>query len=329
MVKPIESLLIVPHPVGSELNLDWALPTLLPNEYHLILFKKPAEDITPEEIASYFALWSEIYDLKKQENPDADSIQIKEDELKKALKEKSIYVARFLTAPTSFTDMLCANGRKYYYKIFLQDIVTREYSEPVSGNAIPKITAKIVLVDAKSLTRRAVRRIVDGLENENSPQQLKINVQKEFSRLEGVDQWITVNRAAAETEQRFFGNQLYKWNDYSATGFIEKEVIQITWFSRNNPDFLDAMTKLFRAQIEALNRYFLHNNIIEALFTMIPDGVDERDPDAKTLYSGMLIAILSETRTIKQEYSAPVEFNFENLNVTSEHENETTIIEYQ
>jgi hypothetical protein len=317
MVKAIDGLMITAHPYGSELNLMWSLPSTLPDKYHIVIFKKKGSAVTSDEIDLYFATYNQIKAIRNDPDADQGNAIPLEDNLKQGLKDRSIFVARLINEHTTFVDMLCINGTEYHYSIFIQDTETDMISVPKSISGVPKTSVKITLMDTKSITRRAIVRILESLPKTEG-QKLDINVHKSFNQIDNYDQWVTVHRASAEIEQRFMGNQLYKWNGYCAAGFMEKEVIQVTWFSRNNPDFLDELTKVFRSQIIALNRYFLHNNATEALISMLPDSQDERDETGKTLFSGMLIAVISETRVVSEEYTAPVEFNFENLNVISE-----------
>lgn len=308
MVQPIDSFYIYPNSLGSELDLYWSLPDELPSEFAIYLFRKTAEELTNEDIVTYFYIDNEIRLLSEIPNPAPEDLQLLEDkktELNNFFKVNKIEVKNFDTEITEYFDFKCFNRTEYFYQVCVQNKATNELSAPASASSTPLINAEFSAFDSKQNVIKAVEWVLNSISTENNSS-LNLNVFKEFPMEEGIDQWIVVRRVLPEAPQRFLGDWLHEWNDHIVSGHIEKEIIEVKWYCRNNIERRDSINKLFRSQTQSLKRYILHSGAIEALFNFLEDGIETRDTGYNLYYSGMLVSVLSEASTISRLDTAPI-----------------------
>lgn len=306
MTEPINSFYIHPNSLGGELDLYWNLPDELPGKYLVFIFKKAGAAIT--DVTGYFEIYGELQFLLNIEDPtpqDLLDIEEKTQELNNYIVTNNLFVKILGPGTEEFIDMLCDNETEYFYNVYILDLDTSEVSLAESDSETPALKTDFHVFDSKENVIKSLEWVINSFSTANESS-MNLKVLKEFNAEENVDQWVVVRKASEEAAQKFIGDVLYEWNDTTITGRIEKEVIEVKWYCRDNPDRRDSLSRFFKGCAQVLKRYLLHAGAIDAIFSFMGDGTEPRDTSSVLHNSGMLITVISETSANVQLDAAPV-----------------------
>jgi hypothetical protein len=308
MVNAIENLYILSGSFGNELTLNWNYPGNLPEKYSLSLFRKTA-DFTANELDGYFSILTDIETIELLPNP--TPLQL--DEL------AALYESLFVWGETHsmlaltlkykdnvYTDLDCENGTTYFYRLYLKNSVTHELSAPASASAAPAVNVIYKADDVKSLVKAAVERAIQSVTPAELGQTTLIEVFNEYLTDEDAVQWIIVHKSSNEIYQNFFGESISELDNKVITGHIEKMVIDVTWYFKDDLTKLDILNNFFRSRTEFIKRFLLHSSLIDVQFSFENNSVDTANVSYNLFSSGMRVTVLAEVTNQLTLDTAPI-----------------------
>ncbi len=227
------------HPLGYEIDMEWGLPSTLPLTFDIVVFKKAGSDVTQTEIDNYFS--------------SGDPLVPPED----------VTVAHLrgdyeLSEPTQLNDFGVKDSTKYYYKLVIYDLSSKEYSNTIDFNKTPEATVVTENIDAKQKVIDGVKRLlgVYGLK-ERSKDGYHLLHSYGFDEVKTLQ--ITVVRIAGQIRQQYIGHFIdnIKSSDNSVkTSELDTDVIQLIIESPSHKQ-RDKILGIFREGKEPLGRYLL------------------------------------------------------------------------
>lgn len=229
MITPLTSLQVIPHQLGSELDLYWQIPTIVPVNYKIYIFQRSQTDVTQAEIDDYF---SHIADLS-------------------AFNYNGLFVFDHLKATNGMGVYEVINGLVYYYKAVIRDETSGEYSAAVSANAIPNADVVVDIKDGKDIVAKALKKMLDGLKNTTGKKiqiSRDIEVVKNFTMGEPKNDQFMVERVNGANYQNYWGNILSAHANSVILGDIDTDVIRVTYITLSGPDRRDLMTNVLRSR---------------------------------------------------------------------------------
>lgn len=229
--SPITNFQAFAHPLGLEIEMVWTMPSTLPAEWKVYVFRREGSDISSSEIDSLFA-GTIIDDITR-------------------------YVFDSTTYPdiTGFSDYLIEPQKQYYYQSVLQDVSDDAVSTEDGDNATEKKTVNSKIIDAKAFVLTLVERVMTsyGMVKDEHYQLLR-----EYA-LPGMKAPVLyVTRVGGNVLHHFIGH----FRDLSAEakaiyGEIEMDTIQVVW---EDPNAIrrDNLTNVFRESKEFIRQYLEH-----------------------------------------------------------------------
>jgi len=241
--SPLTSLTAESHPLGNEIDLNWEVPTSLPAQYRVDIFRKEGADITQEEIDQIMG------------GTPVDGVDL--------FQPGNEY--------HGMHDMQVEDGKTYYYRGIVVNTDTNEYSTSVGDSAVPDWQAAPDVVDLKDLVLEAVRRVFRSREIViDKDVHIKKSHNVEFGRFPVV----TVTRDPSSIYQKFIGD--YVGDDQlAALGDVERDVVTVIW-SDVIQERRDKLTLLFRSAKQEIKRFLMRSDYGIA-YLEITFGGDTKD----------------------------------------------------
>ena len=229
MITPLASLEVTAHQLGSELDIYWELPTVLPTNYKVYIFQRSQTDVTQAEIDDYFA---NIADLS-------------------AFNYNGLFVFDHLKATNGMGVYEVINGLVYYYKAVIRDETSGEYSTAIAAHATPNADVTVDIKDGKDIVAKTLTKMLDGLKNKagNKIQISKdIKVVKNFTMGEPSSDQFMVERVNGANYTNYWGNILSAHGQSVILGDMDTDVIRATYITLSGPDRRDLMTNIIRGR---------------------------------------------------------------------------------
>jgi hypothetical protein len=230
MVNPLISLTIVASPIGSELDIFWELPTTLPTNYKIYVFKKSGGAVPQPIIDDYFANIDDLTGF------DYEGVFVF-DRLKNEQKVIGDYVV--------------VNGTQYFYSAVVRDETTPEESAAVSANATPDCLMISDIIDGKDLVAKAINKMFESIKDKSGSRvnlKKEIDIVKNFSMAPINKDTIMIERVNGAELQRFWGNISHVYKNMVVMGTVDSDVIRVTFLTPGTPDRRDTISNLFRAK---------------------------------------------------------------------------------
>lgn len=239
MVQPLTDLTIIPHPFGAQLDVYWALPSELPSNYKVIVFKRAHEDVDDtEDIGRYFTdgLPTNLlnYDYKKCFVTDNIPIEI-----------------------TALADMFTGDGITYYYKAVIYDKDTNEYSTPKAANAIPNCEIVSEIQSGKEIVMKAIKAMFTTFKDNNEVIKAAKDIDyRTYFPLEAIEKdTVMLQTVNGNTEESYWGDIYYQDKNSIAVGDIDVEVIRATFMTAAHPDRRERFRKILRSRKMFLKQF--------------------------------------------------------------------------
>ncbi len=254
---PLESFTANSDPHGGEIQLNWTLPTNLPEVWQVYIFKKQGANPSNENIEEYF-----------------------DDELSDGqLADLGIFVFRDLdNAHTWIVDYSVENGKEYFYRAMIRDKKWNKPSSTIDLSIIPEAQIKIYAVDGKSLIVRAVEKAIDAvrsLQGQKPEIPKNLRVMKNYSAVKDEDFFVVVSRLPGQIAERYFSSFIAEYNDQIVKGESDIDAFQVEWVCIGNPARRDKFTDIMRVMRPIMRRYIMRagNGMVwDARFIMSGDG---------------------------------------------------------
>lgn len=279
MITPLAALEVTAHPLGSELDIFWTLPTTLPANYKVYIFQRSQTDVTQAEIDDYFA---HIADLS-------------------TFTYNGLYVFdKIKNGEAGMGVYEVVNGLVYYYKGVIRDETSGEYSATISAHATPNADMLIEIKDGKDIVAKALKKMIDGLKNKAGLKvQLNkdIEVVKQFTMGEPkIDQFM-VERVNGANYQSYWGNLLSAHGQSVILGEMDTDVIRATYITISGPDRRDLMTNILRGRKVFLKTMIKKLESIDCQVTIEGDYYNPAFHGANVLGVTMIFTLLIENKT--------------------------------
>lgn len=264
-VPAISELTVSVHPLGNELDLNWIMPSGLPDSYKIIVFKKEDSVISDAEIDAY---------------------------LLTGVLPEGVFVYDSIDANAErLIDVDVENGKNYYYSIIIDDQGSDEHSATVSTNSTPNFAGETDVIDCKTLVVEAIKRV---LVNYSAKNVKDYTIRKSFSVANVRLPLIAVVRQGANDVARLWGNVLMDADLIKAYGKIEQDNILIVWEDTLS-DRRDLLTNMFRTHETTIRKYLMQEGAKEVLINMGSDDMDVRWKETEVHTCSMLIQIVFDS----------------------------------
>ncbi|RPI19706.1 MAG: hypothetical protein EHM58_00440 [Ignavibacteriae bacterium] len=308
MVNAIENLYVQTGSYGNELTLSWNFPDILPEKYSLSLFRK-TEAFVSNELDSYFSILTQIEELELVRDPNPQQIEQLEllrNELAAWGGTNDMIALTYQYIDNIYIDFNCVNGTTYYYQIYLKNSITHELSEPAEISTIPASNAKYKTFDVKLLVKSALERALQSVSLEELGQTELIEVFNEYLTDTEATQWILVQKSSNDVFQRYIGDSISESDDKIVTGHIEKIVIDVNWYFKDDLSKLDILNNFFRSRMLFMKRYLLLSGLIDAQFSFKENIIDNSNETYTIFSSGMKVTILADVTNELTLDTAPI-----------------------
>lgn len=286
MVNPLESLKIIASPIGSELDIYWELPAVLPDNYKLYVFKKNGSAPPQTAIEGYF---DNINDL-----PAANQI----------LKDAGVFVFdRILNENQVIADYVVINGTDYYYSAVIRDETTPEISDIITEHAIPDCLLVTDIIDGKDVVAKAIDKMLESIKFKNGERaNLKkdIDVVKQFTLVPNKDT-IMIERSNAAENQRFFGNQYATYKNMIMLGSVDSDIIRVTFLTPGNAERRDTIANIFRNKKFMLNTWIKEQGVKDCGIVVEGDYYNPMFHGENVIGFTVIFSLLAETITKYEE----------------------------
>ena len=262
MLEALATFTASPHPLGGENLLEWILPTILPDSYALLIFRRLSRYVTDSEINAYI-----------DTTTTASGMTVLEIEI-----------------PTSnqYHDFAVTNANVYYYSAIIHDIDSDEISAVQQDTATPGFSATLDVVNWKEKLCDAIEKIMLNYSMTNRKDYL---LHKAYSFEKPNIPIIVVVRQGASDVQRMFGNIMQDTIDEMKFGKFENENFVVTW-ADHLADRRDKLTLLLKAHEQTIRRFLVQDGAIEIRIEMGSDDIDARWEESILHTCQMLVSIV-------------------------------------
>jgi len=287
MITPLTTLEVTPHQLGSELDVFWGLPTVLPTNYKVYIFQRSQTDVTPEEIADYFAHIADLSTFVYNGLFVFDKIQ-------NGSEGMGVYEV--------------VNGLVYYYKGVIRDETTGEYSATISAHTTPNADVLVEIHDGKDIVAKTLKKMLDGLKNKagNKIQLSKdVEVVKQFTMGEPKGDQFMVERVNGANYQNYWGNILSAHGRSVILGDMDTDVIRATYITISGPDRRDLITNILRGRKPFLKIMAKKLGATDCQVTIEGDYYNPSFHGANVVGTTMIFNLLIENKT---------EINYDEIN---------------
>ena len=277
MLETVAKFTATAHPLGGQVILEWVMPTLLPDNYSLLIFKRLSRYVTDSEIDDYI-----------ENDITASGITVFDIEIPNS---------------NQYHDFDVTNARAYYYSAFIHDTDLDQISSVKQDTATPSLSATI---DVTNWKEKICEAIIKVMANYSMTDRKHFLLHKAYPIEKPNIPIIVVIRQGASDVQRMFGNIMQDTIAEMKFGKHENESFVVTW-----ADFLsdrrDKLTLLMKAHEQTIRRYLAQEGAIEIRIEMGSDDIDARWEESILHTCQMLISIV-HTPTITfadQDYRLP------------------------
>ncbi len=229
-ISPVTELIAKIHPLGNEVDLFWQLPTTLPTNFNVYVFRKETAYYSDANITAYFA-----------------------DPAGSGIEPQILTGYPDVPAPYQVADLTVENGKTYYYSILIHDTL-ESYSIKADVTAIVAATAT---VDVPATIAPIITLIKKVLKNYNMIEKEHYEIHREYGLETNRPPTFYIMRASGSIMQRFIGRAI-KPEQISGNigeyGEIDIDNIQVIW-EDSNALRREKIVKIFRESRVAMQRY--------------------------------------------------------------------------